>query len=150
MIRTTVDTCAVSQDLSLLSFSRRLLSFFDNRLGFPFLGRPLLGIIRFLVIEWLTGSAQHLAEFARVQCDSAETLNRAPYLSIRSHDYTAGALFSCEPDNHAIRLLSQTGVNDANSIAFLLNFVDRPRSPAIKDNRDVMAFILAITGEMLH
>ena len=31
------DTLTVSQDLSLLSFSRRLLSFFDNRLGFPFL-----------------------------------------------------------------------------------------------------------------
>jgi hypothetical protein len=32
------DTLTVSQDLSLLSFSLRFLSFFDNRLGFPFLG----------------------------------------------------------------------------------------------------------------
>ena len=38
-----VDTFAVSQDLSLLSFSRRFLSFFDNRLGFPFLGAPCRG-----------------------------------------------------------------------------------------------------------
>src|SRR5262245_21000810 len=116
----------------------------------PFLRRPLRGIIRFLVIEWLTGSAQHLAEFARVQCDSAETLNRAPYLPIRSHDYTAGALFSCEPDNHTVRLFSQTGVNDTNSIALLLSFVDRPGSPAIKDNRDAITFGLTITGELLH
>ena len=103
-----------------------------------------------MVIEWLAEIAQHLDEFAGVQCDSAETLNRAPYLSIRSHDYTPSALFSCEADNHTIRLLSQAGIDDANSIAFLFNFVGRPGSPAIKDNRDAMAFVFMVAGELLH
>src|SRR4030095_28979 len=94
--------------------------------------------------------AQDLPEFTGIQGDGAEALNRAPYFSIRSHDYTPGALFSCEAHNHAIRLLSQARIDDANSIAFLFNFVGRPGSPAIKDNRDTMAFVFMVTSELLH
>jgi hypothetical protein len=32
----------------------------------------------------------------------------------------------------------------------LFNFVDRPGSPAIKDNRDAMAFVFMVAGQLLH
>jgi hypothetical protein len=92
----------------------------------------------------------HRAELAGVQSDYPEAFHCITHFPIRSHDDTTAAFFSCEPDNHAVRFLAETPVNDANSIAIFFDLVNRTRPPTVKNNRDMMAFGSVVAREFLN
>ena len=73
------------------------------------------------------------------------------------HDFVVGAddralvaIFSCQPLDHLVGTLASLGVNDVNSRTVLPVFDRLSPLPAVKDDRQCMAFAVPIFSQYSH